>query len=148
MVGDVLLLRQDRLFFILGLLAFLLGHGAYIDAFLHQGFDARVLGLVLLLMMLPAARIQTWLGPRIPAGLTYPVQAYLLAISFLVASAIASIRFSVAPTLQVGGACLFYASDLCVARQAFVQPERRNALVGLPLYYAAQWLLVSSLGIF
>jgi uncharacterized membrane protein YhhN len=147
-VGDVLLLRSGRWPFVAALVAFIVGHGLYIDAFLHQGFDARILGFALLVLLVPAGLIQAYLRPTLPQALTLPVYAYLLVISLLVASATAASRFAVAPTLQVLGACLFYASDIFVARDAFVKTEPRNSLLGLPLYYAAQWLLVASLGIF
>jgi hypothetical protein len=39
------------------------------------------------------------------------------------------------------GALLFYLSDLFVARQRFVVRQPLNPLLGLPLYYAAQYLL-------
>ena len=37
-------------------------------------------------------------------------------------------------------ALLFYASDLCVARERFVEHAPVNRYVGLPLYYAGQLL--------
>lgn len=145
-VGDMLLLRSERTLFIAALLAFLLGHICYIDAFLHQGFDAAWLGLALLGLLLPGACVQLYLWPKLERGLHNPVLAYLLVITLMLASTIASLNHSVAPKLQVAGALLFYLSDLCVARESFVVKSRLNAMVGLPLYYAAQWLLVATLG--
>ena len=45
------------------------------------------------------------------------------------------------------GALLFYLSDLSVARDRFVAPGFANGLVGLPLYYAAQLVLASTVGV-
>jgi uncharacterized membrane protein YhhN len=42
------------------------------------------------------------------------------------------------------GALLFAASDLSVARQAFIAPAWLNLAWGLPAYYAAQMLLAWS----
>lgn len=42
------------------------------------------------------------------------------------------------------GAALFYLSDLAVARHRFVAPGPENKLIGLPLYYAAQLILAST----
>ncbi len=42
------------------------------------------------------------------------------------------------------GAVLFAASDLSVARQAFVAPALVNQAWGLPAYYVAQLLLAWS----
>jgi hypothetical protein len=45
------------------------------------------------------------------------------------------------------GAVAFYVSDLAVARQRFVRQQVLNRLWGLPLYYGAQLLLASSIGL-
>ena len=39
------------------------------------------------------------------------------------------------------GGLLFWLSDLLVARHRFVRAEPSNRLVGLPLYYAGQYLI-------
>ena len=44
------------------------------------------------------------------------------------------------------GAALFWLSDLTVARDRFVRASFANRLVGLPLYYAGQLLLASTVG--
>jgi YhhN family len=44
-------------------------------------------------------------------------------------------------------ALVFAASDIAVARQAFVQPALTNKLWGLPLYYAAQLALAGSVAL-
>jgi hypothetical protein len=42
------------------------------------------------------------------------------------------------------GAVMFYASDLSVARDRFVKRGFLNRVWGLPLYYAAQLVLAST----
>jgi uncharacterized membrane protein YhhN len=42
------------------------------------------------------------------------------------------------------GAVLFYASDIFVARNRFIESEFLNRLVGLPFYYIGQFLLAFS----
>jgi uncharacterized membrane protein YhhN len=44
------------------------------------------------------------------------------------------------------GAVAFYFSDVFVARDRFMKKEFLNRLVGLPLYYAGQFLIAFSLG--
>jgi uncharacterized membrane protein YhhN len=44
------------------------------------------------------------------------------------------------------GSLLFYVSDLAVARHRFVRPDFVNRVVGLPLYYAGQFLLALTIG--
>jgi uncharacterized membrane protein YhhN len=41
----------------------------------------------------------------------------------------------------VGGAVLFFVSDVAVARDRFVEPSWKNRAWGLPAYYAGQLLL-------
>ena len=55
----------------------------------------------------------------------------------LAAGAAAKVRN---PTIFLGAA-MFYVSDLSVARDKFVAPGLVNRLWGLPLYYAAQFVL-------
>jgi len=40
---------------------------------------------------------------------------------------------------------LFYVSDIFVARQRFVARQHINRLVGLPLYYAGQFMIAFSI---
>ncbi|KAL0489092.1 lysoplasmalogenase [Acrasis kona] len=47
--------------------------------------------------------------------------------------------------LRLIGSIMFYLSDLCVARQAFIQKSFYNKLIGLPLYYFAQMIIASSI---
>lgn len=47
--------------------------------------------------------------------------------------------------LRVIGSLLFYASDLMVARQAFIRKSFYNPLIGLPLYYVAQMIIASTI---
>jgi uncharacterized membrane protein YhhN len=63
----------------------------------------------------------------------------------MVVAAFASRAASALPLIGVVGAVLFAASDLFVARERFVKSTAINTSVGLPLYYAAQLLIASSL---
>jgi hypothetical protein len=47
--------------------------------------------------------------------------------------------------LRVIGSILFYASDICVARQVFIQKSFFNGLIGLPIYYVAQMIIASTI---
>ena len=49
--------------------------------------------------------------------------------------------------MVIGGALLFYLSDLFVARNRFLKKEFFNRLIGLPLYYAGQFILAFSVGV-
>jgi uncharacterized membrane protein YhhN len=73
-----------------------------------------------------------------------PVLGYIIAITAMVALASGAVFAGAKPTLLIGAA-LFYLSDLCVARERFVAKSLWNGVVGLPLYYAAQLLLIDGL---
>jgi uncharacterized membrane protein YhhN len=144
-VGDVLLIPKRRATFLAGLVVFLGGHLVYVDAFLRHDFDRLWLGVGFLVLMVPAGLLQRWLRPHLSSVMRLPVNAYLLVISMMVAAAAASAPFALHPAAQLVGAVLFYLSDICVARHEFVSKSFANKLLGLPLYYAAQLLLVSTL---
>ncbi|MBL8922997.1 MAG: lysoplasmalogenase [Myxococcaceae bacterium] len=149
--GDVLLASPKRLFFTLGLGAFLLGHVAYAAAFISiaeaPGFVTLTTALASVVMIGVVLR---WLWPHL-GKLRVPVIAYVTAISVMLcgaAAVAASARWLVAGrALVLVGALAFYVSDLFVARHRFVAPAFVNRAAGLPLYYVGQYLLAHSLGL-
>lgn len=149
--GDVLLASPRRLFFTLGLGAFLLGHVAYAAAFISI---AEAPGLVTLAAALASAVmiavVLRWLWPHL-GRLRGPVIAYVTAISVMVcgaAAVAASAQWLVeGRALVLAGALAFYVSDLFVARHRFVKPAFVNRAAGLPLYYVGQYLLAHALGL-
>jgi len=137
-VGDVCLL-WDRAFD-LGLVAFLLGHLAYVG-----GFDAALsishwpLPLLTPLALVGAA-VTRWLWPRLGRR-RVSVLLYMVAISVMVWGAVSSVIVWRLPWTAAAGAILFYLSDLAVARDRFVRSAFLNRALGLPAYYAGQLLL-------
>ena len=144
-LGDVLLIPKERpRVFQAGVAAFGLAHVAYVAAFACLGLEpSRVLyaAVPAALALVVAAR---WLRPHMPAELRVSVYAYM---GILSAMWVAAVGASAADARIWVGAGLFYLSDLCVARERFVAPAFANGLVGLPLYYAAQLVLASSVGV-
>jgi uncharacterized membrane protein YhhN len=142
--GDVLLIpRESRRAFMAGIGAFLLGHVAYAAGFVLLGVSAApllVAGAAAAGLAFPVLR---WLGPLVPADLRVPVRAYVAVICGMVACAVAA-AVDGAPALAAVGAVAFAVSDVSVARDRFAAPGFANAAWGLPLYYAAQIALGSS----
>jgi uncharacterized membrane protein YhhN len=140
----VLLIPRDRRVFRLGIASFLLGHLAFIAAFLLRGLAPVGVAASLLAVVPAAALALRWLAPHVPAGFRLPVRAYVFAISAMVVCAAGTVaaRWD---ALLLSGALLFYVSDLCVARDRFVEPGFPNRALGLPLYYAATLLLAATL---
>jgi len=149
MVGDVSLIRRERAWFLAGLVAFLLGHVAYILAF---GTRAGLLSLgPAALSAIAAASLATFLYFRPHLGrMLWPVAAYIAVITLMLMSAWAVFatpgQDGVVRGLVASGATLFYVSDLTVARDRFVPGAGfANRAGGLTLYYLAQFLLAFSI---
>lgn len=135
-LGDVLLLSASRRGFLAGLIAFLLAHLAYAVAFWPLSSPspwgaAAILGV--------SALVLRWLWPHL-GSMRLPVVGYCAVIGFMLWLALGVAR----PEIRLGG-LLFWLSDLLVARHRFVRAEPRNRLVGLPLYYAGQYLIALAL---
>jgi uncharacterized membrane protein YhhN len=144
-LGDVLLIPENRPgIFRAGIFAFLLGHVAYLAAFLSLGLDPAWAVITGALLCLPAVGVLRVLGPRVPSELTVAVRSYVLVISAMLLCAAGAVGGGANPNLLLGAA-LFYVSDLAVARDRFLAPGFSNAAWGLPLYYAAQLLLARTL---
>ena len=143
-LGDVLLIPQGRgPAFLGGIGSFLLGHVAYVVAFVAAGFDGSTAAVAGGAMLLPLLLVGRWLLPQVEGGFKAPVMAYMIVISAMVAVAVGAWRQSgdLRPLLA---AVAFYVSDLSVARDRFVAPGFINRAWGLPLYYGAQTVFALS----
>jgi uncharacterized membrane protein YhhN len=143
-LGDVLLVPKGaRRAFAAGLGSFLLGHLAFALAFALRGIAWGWLAAGALAVGAAALPVLRWLGPQVPPALRLPVRAYVAVISLMVASAAGAFGATRDAAL-LAGALGFFASDLAVARERFVARTFANQLWGLPLYYASQLLLAST----
>jgi len=144
LVGDVMLLGDGPSRFVAGLAAFLLGHLAYVAAFVASGLAApalAVVGLVVLVAslvlgrgILPGARAEG--GPRLAGA----VASYMAVIGAMVVTGWATGR------LVVGlGASAFVVSDTVLALGRFVAEHRWTRIVVMVTYHLAQVLLVVGL---
>lgn len=145
-IGDVCLLsRQSPKPFIAGMAAFAVGHFAYLTAFVAHApvvtSTAYVVstGLVLFLGM----GVHTWLKPHLPKHMRILVTVYMFIILLMVINAL-SLPLQPPLGFAMIGAVLFAVSDVFVARDRFVSPDPRNALLITPLYFGAQALIALS----
>jgi uncharacterized membrane protein YhhN len=144
--GDVLLIPKGaKRAFLLGLIAFLLGHVGFVVAFIVRGASWPAVAVSSALLLVPAALVGRYFASRAPQTLRAPVVAYISVISVMVALAVGTSAVAFDPKIAVA-APLFYASDVFVARQRFLGPNRWNRVLGLPLYYTAQVLFALSIG--
>ena len=137
--GDVFLMIQGRKAFIAGLVSFLLGHVAFCVAFVLRGIDwTAVLGASVAVLVM-ALIVSRWLFKHVDSQMKIPVVAYITVISVMVVLAFGTF-FEMGHVFIPLAAVLFFASDLSVALERFVQPRFLNKLWGLPLYYGAHLL--------
>ncbi len=143
-LGDLLLIpKESRSWFRAGIVAFLSGHLAFIGAFLQlsRGRLGLMLGVASAAVL--AWVVASWLGPRLPASFRRLVGLYVVVICAMLVAAFAAAAGTGVWSLAVGSA-MFAVSDLAVARDRFVEKSFANRLWGLPLYFAAQLVLAST----
>jgi uncharacterized membrane protein YhhN len=123
--------------------SFLLGHVGFAVAFILRRPDPLWMAAAVVLLLAPAYLVLRWLHPHLTAKWRTPVVAYVAVISLMLMTAIGAAASTGRAAIGVGAAC-FYLSDLHVARHRFVVESFWNKAWGLPLYYAAQLILAST----
>jgi uncharacterized membrane protein YhhN len=146
--GDLALVPRERRWFVAGLVAFLLAHVAYTAGFAVKEDLASppwaALAVIFALSFAAYLHFRPHLGP-----MHRPVVAYIAVISVMLAAAwsLAAVRQDAFGWQVAAGATLFYLSDIAVARRRFTPGAGfATRAVGLPAYYAAQFLLALSIG--
>lgn len=148
LAGDVFLIfHSSRQLFLAGLVSFLAGHVLYSVAFFSMASPGTLALISAAIGLAVGGSVFAWLKPHLGAMLG-PVVVYMIIITVMVigaASLMENDRVHFAGrTLAFCGAVLFYVSDIFVARHRFVKKEYVNRLVGLPLYYAGQFMIAYS----
>lgn len=134
--GDILLIPREARVFRASILTFLLGHLAFVAAFLAYGVAWGWVVIALVPLVAAAALIARWILPRVQAALKEAVLAYMVVITAMVAAAAGAVAAG-GPVLLLPAAIAFWANDILVARDRFVQRSWLNRLYGLPMYYGA-----------
>jgi len=146
--GDLALVSRERRGFLAGLVAFLLAHVAYAIAFLGVAWPLAVPWVALAVIV--AASLAAYLHFRPHLGtMRAPVAVYIIVISVMLAAAwtLAASRQDPFGWQVAAGATLFYLSDIAVARRRFTPGAGfATRAIGLPTYYAAQFLLALTIG--
>jgi len=147
--GDVFLaLPQDKMF-LWGLVSFLLGHVCYVIGFFWISDPGNMTRIGVIITMLLGVPIYIWLKPHL-GTMKKPVIAYILVISFMFIGAWSVLGMPQQPIMArmfiFVGAASFYVSDIFVARDRFLKNDFTNRLLGLPLYYLAQFMIAFSIG--
>jgi uncharacterized membrane protein YhhN len=151
LIGDIcLIFFFNKKVFTAGLGAFLAGHVMYTIAFFSCGTSGAVMWVTTVSCVALSIGVFFWLKPNLGTMLG-PVIAYILIISAMAigASALKSNQMldMTGKILVYAGAILFYVSDIFVARHRFVKKEFLNRVIGLPMYYTAQFMIAFSTGL-
>ena len=145
LVGDVLLLEDTPERFLGGLVAFLLGHLAYVAAFVTAGLDRPALGWLGVLVVLVALVV----GRRILPGAVSSGGAaagwWRSRPTWWSIGALAVTGWATGRLLVGVGASLFVVSDTVLAMGRFVQERRWTSVVVMVTYHLAQALIVAGL---
>ena len=143
-LGDVLLIPNgSEPSFLAGIGSFLLGHVLYGVAFLSLGLDVVGLAVGALVALGGGAWVLRWLRPHLEGVFRVAVPAYVVVIGAMLALAIGAAWAGASLAVAVGAAA-FAASDIAVARDRMVQASFANGAWGLPLYFAAQLVIAST----
>jgi len=153
LIGDILLLfSNERRWFLLGLVAFLLAHVAYILGLNSPPppFSGMTLGVALMvgLSALPLVRrILQGLALHRLRRLVEPVRLYATLISLTLFSALMTLFRtdwqSLPAYLVSAGAVLLVASDMLLAWNKFVNPVRGGRLAVMLTYHLGQLALIA-----
>ncbi|KIC02025.1 hypothetical protein OA88_10790 [Flavobacterium sp. JRM] len=149
-IGDVILLFADKaeIYFILGLVAFLISHVIYIVLFNKQNKPEVpknkglfFIGLAFILIYL--ATMLTVLLPKL-GDLQLPVIVYALTISTMLLYAFSGYLIWKKPanTYILVGAIIFVLSDSILAMDKFYEPIYKNSFFIMLTYLMAQYLIV------
>jgi len=144
LLGDIALLRPTR-YFLLGLIAFLFAHLAYLIAFTGDTkFPARV--SVWLIYLAIAAILYDVLRPGLPSALQWPVALYAILLALMAGQAMGRclVRRSLPRWLAGLGALLFMLSDALLSIDRFRRPLPCASLLVLLTYFLGQWLIALS----
>jgi len=145
--GDTLLMfaNNNELFFILGLVAFLIAHIFYIICFHTIRTKEGIAGkwYVAIIVAIYYFLIMNFLLPHL-GGLKYAVIIYGLVISFmlLIAMHLYDLEDNLTARYILTGAILFVVSDSVLAINKFYQPYPWGSWAIMITYTLAQWLLV------
>ena len=144
LLGDVFLIPKSKNSFLIGMLAFLVGHILYIIAFAQQNFAyfewaAGFFGISIAMYI-----VFRWVESSLKGVLRIGVIVYMFALAVMCSLAL-SVRQDGGLTLIGLGATLFMVSDFFVASHRFKKPQLINRLVGLPLYYLGQFILATTI---
>lgn len=152
LTGDVLLMIALDRFFLLGLVAFLFAHLAYLVGFNIPLPEFSSWGLILAVMIgwggvRIIGRILSALEAKGQARMRLPIAIYSVVISLMLLSAmlkLTDLTWGAGASLLVGvGALLFYLSDIILAWNKFVTPIPHGRIYNIGVYHLGQIVIIA-----
>jgi uncharacterized membrane protein YhhN len=152
LAGDVLLMIPHERAFLLGLIAFLSAHVAYI-----VGMNAALPPLHALVLLIPIGILDSWFVMRVvralraseQSALVTPIMIYAAIISLMLFSAWATLfrpEWTTARrTVVIIGATLFFCSDAMLAWNRFVKSFRCGKVLIMITYHLGQIALATAI---
>jgi alkenylglycerophosphocholine/alkenylglycerophosphoethanolamine hydrolase len=152
LAGDVLLMVSLERMFLFGLVAFLLAHLSYILGFREELTNPTAWSLILMIIILVNSlrlirRIVGAMRAKRQNALVRPIIVYGLAISLMLYTAMSTIydpAWKTNAALFVSlGAFSFYISDLILAWNKFVSPNKNARIFNIVTYHLGQIGLIA-----
>ncbi len=143
-IGDAALLSHEKKPFLIGIGAFLIGHGLYALAWIGS-FHIEILSTLPSILFCLLAIVFTPYIVRFTNGfMKKAVVAYIIVITIMGITATSQTAVT-ADIRYVIGAALFALSDVSVALDRFTTLPRHHRWAGIPLYFGSQYILASTL---
>lgn len=155
LAGDIALMFIDR-FFMLGLIAFLLGQISYLIGFNTpppQAVTSWNIGLAIVIGLGSARILRRIVESTRAKGqnqLVVPVIIYGIVLTLMLLAAMQTFfrpEWDATAALLVGfGAALFYFSDIVLARNQFISPIKNGRMLNIGMYHLGQIAIVVGVG--
>ena len=144
-LGDCFLIfKQDKLFFILGLAAFLVAHIAYIITFykFKKVISSLTIFSIVAVFVFYTLMLMYMLWPELGEMLV-PVILYAIVLTLMgITGVVRNLRVNKLPVI---GVMLFVVSDSLIAYTKFVEPLYLGGFIIMSTYIVAQFLIVKGL---
>jgi uncharacterized membrane protein YhhN len=147
-LGDLALMQEDKLYFMLGLGAFLVTQGLYTYIYFKSTFEKPEFRLLPLLPILTfTIFFLSIIVPNTPDDLQIPIGIYALVITAMAAMARLRLGLTSNNSYQwvLTGSLLFVASDACIAVDKFFRPIPYDSVIIMGTYILAQLFIVRGL---
>lgn len=144
-LGDLALMQEEKIFFILGLGAFLVTQGLYTFIYYKSTFEKPEFRLMPLLPILTFTIFFLFIiVPNTPDDLQIPVGVYAVVITAMAAMARLRLGLTSNNSYQwvLSGSLLFVASDACIAVDKFFRPIPYDSVIIMGTYIIGQLFIV------